>query len=172
MVDTYNCPMIKLFLPLALNIALLLATADRCRLTIITETEQDFKLDIHLYNDFNIFYLQMVTDMSLVHGNISEMSTEMSETKLSSMELKKHLDSVEFVTTTIRSDVAGLTTKIYNIKTSLFEQSNEMSTIKATQVDITLYQVSLWKVEPPNIESYFKGFKRIFKTPTYTTFRC
>jgi len=88
----------------------------------------------------------MVTDMSLVHGNISEMSTEMSETKLSSMELKKHLDSVEFVTTTIRSDVAGLTTKIYNIKTSLFEQSNEMSTIKATQVDKTLYQVPLWKV--------------------------
>ncbi len=76
----------------------------------------------------------MVTDMSWVHGNISEMSTEMSETKLSSMELKKHLDSVEFVTTTIRSDVAGLTTKIYNIKTSLFEQSNEMSTLKATQV--------------------------------------
>jgi archaellum component FlaC len=39
---------------------------------------------------------------------------------------------VEFVTTTIRSDVAGLTTKIYNIKTSLFEQSNDLSTLKAT----------------------------------------
>ncbi len=31
--------MIELFLPLALNIALLLITADRRRLTIITETE-------------------------------------------------------------------------------------------------------------------------------------
>jgi len=42
--------------PLVLNIALLLATADRHRLTIFTEKDQDQdrKLDIHLYN--NILY--------------------------------------------------------------------------------------------------------------------
>jgi len=50
MVDTCACPRIQLFLPLALNIVSFLVTADRHRLTIITETEQDCKLGIHLYN--------------------------------------------------------------------------------------------------------------------------
>jgi len=36
--------------PLVLNIGSLLATADRHGLTIFTETEQDPKLDIHLYH--------------------------------------------------------------------------------------------------------------------------
>ena len=76
---------------------------------------------------------QMMTEMTTLHTNITDMSGQMSESKLTFVELKKHVDSVEYVTTTIRSDVAGLTTKIYNVKTSVFEQSNEMSTLKATQ---------------------------------------
>jgi hypothetical protein len=46
--------MVQLLLPLVLNIALLLETADRRGLTIFTETEQDRKLDIHLYNNIEI----------------------------------------------------------------------------------------------------------------------
>jgi predicted nucleic acid-binding Zn-ribbon protein len=82
---------------------------------------------------FDGYSKEMVSEMSLVFGNISKISDEMSDSRSVSVEIKKHLDSVEFVTTTIRSDVAGLTTKIYNVKTSLFEMSNEMSTLKATQ---------------------------------------
>ncbi len=54
MFDTCACPMIQLFQPLVLNIASFLMTADRRQLTMITETEQDCKLDIHLYNTLNI----------------------------------------------------------------------------------------------------------------------
>jgi hypothetical protein len=57
MVDTCACPTIQLFLPLVLNIVSLIATADRHGLIIITEKEQDCKLDIHSYN--NIFCLKI-----------------------------------------------------------------------------------------------------------------
>ncbi len=49
--DGWPCPTIQLFSSLELNIALLPATADRYRITIIAETGQDLKLDIHLYNN-------------------------------------------------------------------------------------------------------------------------
>jgi hypothetical protein len=47
--------------------------------------------------------------------------------------MKKKMESLEFVTTSVRNDVTSLTTKIYNIKTSLFEQTNEISSVKANQ---------------------------------------
>jgi len=42
--------MVQLLLPVVLNIVSLLVTADRCRVTIFKETEQDRKLDIRIYN--------------------------------------------------------------------------------------------------------------------------
>jgi len=47
------CPMVSLLLLLVLNQVSLHMTADR--LSIYTETEQDSKLDIHLYNKFIVY---------------------------------------------------------------------------------------------------------------------
>ena len=56
----------------------------------------------------------------------------------------KKLESLEFVSTSVRNDVTGLTTKIYNIKTSLFEQTNEVSSVKATQNQMQVCQLCVF----------------------------
>lgn len=50
-----------------------------------------------------------------------------------------------------RNDLAGLTSKIYNIKTSLFEQTNELSAMKINQENL---QLSMEKNENKLIEVY------------------
>ncbi len=82
---------------------------------------------------FDGYAKKMTTELTSIKGNITEVSSDVTQTKSTTVELKKHLESVEFVSTAVRNDVTGLTTKIYNIKTTLFEQTNDISTVKATQ---------------------------------------
>jgi hypothetical protein len=63
----------------------------------------------------------------------------MSETKASTEDVKKQMETVETTTTAVRNDVTGLTTKIYNIKTSLFEQTNELASYKATASQLQVW---------------------------------
>ena len=85
---------------------------------------------------FDGYAKKMATELSGIKGNLSEFSTEMTTTKTASTDLKKQLETVEFMATSVRNDVTGLTTKIYNIKTSLFEQTNDLMSVKTTQTQI------------------------------------
>ena len=85
---------------------------------------------------FDGYAKKMSTELTGIKGNISLVSKEMMGTKSVGDDVKKKLESVEFMSTSVRNDVTSLTTKIYNIKTSLFEQTNEMSSLKATQTQM------------------------------------
>ena len=85
---------------------------------------------------FDGYAKKMGTEMSFIKGNMSEMSADMTGTKKFNIDLKKQVETVEFMATSVRNDVTGLTTKIYNIKTSLFEQTNDISAVKVSQEQI------------------------------------
>jgi septal ring factor EnvC (AmiA/AmiB activator) len=85
---------------------------------------------------FDGYAKKMATELSGIKGNLSDVSIDMTSTKTSSVELKKQLETVEFMATSVRNDVTGLTTKIYNIKTSLFEQTNDLTSVKTSQTHI------------------------------------
>ena len=114
---------------------------------------------------FSEYTKTMKTEMSTVLSNITKLADDMTDSRLASVEMKKHLDSVEFVTTTIRSDVAGITTKIYNLKTSIFEQSNELSTLKAMQshmqsaLDKTEMRITDELEEDKSVQSHVEDMK-------------
>lgn len=82
---------------------------------------------------FDSYAKKMSTEMNLIKSNISDVFAETTSTKTVTSKLKEHLESVEFVSSSMKDDINGLTTKILNVKTNLFEQTNEMTTVKASQ---------------------------------------
>ena len=90
---------------------------------------------------FDGYAKKMTVELTGIKSNLSEVSKDMMGSKGVGEEVRKKLESLEFVSTSVRNDVTGLTTKIYNIKTSLFEQTNEVSSVKATQNQMQVCQL-------------------------------
>eukprot|EP00090_Calanus_glacialis_P035978 TRINITY_DN6138_c0_g1_i1.p1 TRINITY_DN6138_c0_g1~~TRINITY_DN6138_c0_g1_i1.p1 ORF type:complete len:725 (-),score=193.83 TRINITY_DN6138_c0_g1_i1:220-2394(-) len=64
-------------------------------------------------------------------ANVNSIETELSSTKKSNANLKNEFSSGDFVASTLRTDVAGLSTKLYTLKTSVFEMTSELSGVKS-----------------------------------------
>jgi chromosome segregation ATPase len=64
-------------------------------------------------------------------ANVNSIETELSSTKKSNDNLKNEFSSGDFVASTLRTDVAGLSTKLYTLKTSVFEMTSELSGVKS-----------------------------------------
>jgi len=64
-------------------------------------------------------------------ANVNSIETDISVTKKSNENLKNEFSSGDFVASTLRTDVAGLSTKLYTLKTSFFEMTSELSGLKS-----------------------------------------
>ena len=64
-------------------------------------------------------------------SNVSKVNDNVNNQNLKTEDLKMKMDTLDYSTTTLKADVTELTTKIYNIKTSGFEHSNELSGVKS-----------------------------------------
>ena len=57
-------------------------------------------------------------------ANVNSIEAELDSTKKTNDNLKNEFSSGDFVASTLRTDVAGLSTKLYTLKTSVFEYFN------------------------------------------------
>jgi len=64
-------------------------------------------------------------------ANVNSIEAEISSTKKSNENLKNEFSSGDFVASTLRTDVAGLSTKLYTLKTTVFEMTSELSGVKS-----------------------------------------
>ena len=84
-------------------------------------------------------------------SNVSEINDDVNNQKLKTQDLKMKIDTIDYSTTTLKADVTDLTTKIYNIKTSGFEHSNELSgvrsKIKGKVISVRLFNVKNIQVQ-------------------------
>jgi len=64
-------------------------------------------------------------------ANVNSIEAELANTKKSNDNLKNEFSSGDFVASTLRTDVAGLSTKLYTLKTSVFEMTSELSGVKS-----------------------------------------
>ena len=80
-------------------------------------------------------------------SNVSKVNDNVNNQNLKTEDLKMKMDTLDYSTTTLKADVTELTTKIYNIKTSGFEHSNELSgvksKIKGKVISIRLFNIHL-----------------------------
>ena len=70
-------------------------------------------------------------DIAYMKSNVSKVNDNVNNQNLKTEDLKMKMDTLDYSTTTLKADVTELTTKIYNIKTSGFEHSNELSGVKS-----------------------------------------
>ena len=71
---------------------------------------------------------QQVNDLTT---NFKRIEAELKNTKQSYENLKNEFSSSDFISSTLRTDVAGLSTKLYTLKTSVFEMTSELSGLKS-----------------------------------------
>ena len=64
-------------------------------------------------------------------ANVNSIEAELANTKKSNDNNKNEFSSDDFVASTLRTDVAGLSTKLYTLKTSVFEMTSELSGVKS-----------------------------------------
>ena len=64
-------------------------------------------------------------------ANVNSIEVELANTKKSNDDNKTEFSSDDFVASTLRTDVAGLSTKLYTLKTSVFEMTSELSGVKS-----------------------------------------
>jgi len=64
-------------------------------------------------------------------ANVNSIEAELDSTKKTNDNLKNEFSSGDFVASTLRTDVAGLSTKLYTLKTSVFEMTSELSGVKS-----------------------------------------
>merc|ERR1711892_347182 len=64
-------------------------------------------------------------------ANVNSIEADLDNTKKSNDNLKNEFSSGDFVASTLRTDVAGLSTKLYTLKTSVFEMTSELSGVKS-----------------------------------------
>jgi len=64
-------------------------------------------------------------------ANVNSIEAELANTKKSNDDNKNDFSSDDFVASTLRTDVAGLSTKLYTLKTSVFEMTSELSGVKS-----------------------------------------
>ena len=88
----------------------------------------------NMLSSFDVYAKKMNKDMTEVKSNMTELHDDYGSMMIQTEDMRKTMDSMGFSTTTLRADVTELTTKMYNLKTTAFEQSNEISNLK-TNID-------------------------------------
>jgi predicted nucleic acid-binding Zn-ribbon protein len=64
---------------------------------------------------------------------MTEMSLDVEFYKGKVDDMRKTYDSSDYTTNTLKSDVTEITIKVYNMKTALFEHTNDIATLKSGQ---------------------------------------
>lgn len=86
-----------------------------------------------MLTSFDAYAKKVSLDMGLIKSNVTELIEDILIVNTKSEELKKKFDSVEYSTGTLKTDVTDLTTKMYNMKTAVFEYTNEITALKSSQ---------------------------------------
>ena len=104
-----------------------------------------------MLTSFDGYANKINNDIAYMKSNVSEINDDVNNQKLKTQDLKMKIDTIDYSTTTLKADVTDLTTKIYNIKTSGFEHSNELSgvrsKIKGKVISVRLFNVKNIQVQ-------------------------
>ena len=84
-----------------------------------------------MLTSFDGYAKKVNNDIAYMKSNVSELNNDVDDMNLKTEDMKIKMDTMDYSTTTLKADVTELTTKIYNIKTSGFEHSNEISAVKS-----------------------------------------
>ncbi len=85
-----------------------------------------------MLSSFDGYAKKINGDLSTLRSNFSDFNDDFKTIQSRTEDMRKKMDSMAYSSTTLKADVTEITTKMYNLKTTNFEHSNEISGVKST----------------------------------------
>ena len=81
-----------------------------------------------MLTSFEAYAKRVNSDMAYMKSNLTALAEDNEDQDGKHDDLKRKYETMEYTTKTMKSDVTELTTKMYNLKTAIFEHNNELVT--------------------------------------------
>ena len=85
-----------------------------------------------MLTSFEAYAKRINTDLVYIKANLTSLTESSLDVDGKHSDLKKKYDGMDFVTKTLKTDMTELTTKMYNLKTAIFEHNNELVNLKSS----------------------------------------
>ena len=79
-----------------------------------------------MLTSFEAYAKRVNSDMAYMKSNLTALAEDNEDQDGKHDDLKRKYETMEYTTKTMKSDVTELTTKMYNLKTAIFEHNNEL----------------------------------------------
>ena len=79
-----------------------------------------------MLTSFEAYAKRVNSDMAYMKSNVTALAEDNEDQDGKYDDLKRKYETMEYTTKTMKSDVTELTTKMYNLKTAIFEHNNEL----------------------------------------------